>query len=109
MTNLKGQLNVGEDEEGRPAAVYTPSEDEIAMLMTLQANPAFQIYQKILRQAKEGFFHMTMAMEDTNKVMKTIGMVVGINYSINQLNAMILMGEAALAKKEAAKAKIPKE
>ncbi len=105
MTKLEGNLNLGQDDQGRPAAVYVPSEDEIALLMSLEKNPAWQIYKKILTQAQKGFFHMTMAMEETNKVMKTIGMVVGINYSINQLDAMILMGKAAQQKAKEAKPK----
>lgn len=81
---LKGTINVKDG-----GVVYKPSIDEMELLKSLPNTPAWQIYRKILKNLKDGYFHQTLAMNDTNEVMKNIGMVSGINYSINYIDALI--------------------
>lgn len=106
--NLKGRLAFGDDQNGNVAGLYTPTPDEMALLKTLLDNPAWAIYRKILLQVKEGYFHSTLGMIETNKIVKNIGIVTGINYAVNQLDAMLIMEERRL-KKEQEQAKKPVE
>lgn len=105
---LKGQLIVGED-KGVSAVLYVPTTDELEQLKALRNHPAFKIYKKVLSQAEQGYFQATLPMEETNKLMKTIGMVAGIRYSQNQLDAMILLHEKKMEKEKAEAEKRAKE
>lgn len=73
----------------------TPEQQEA--LKMLYANPDWKVYKSLLAQSRVGYFNSLLPMTDPNNLLKTTGIVAGINFAENQLG--ILVGE--IERKEA--------
>lgn len=63
--------------------------DEAALLMSLFESSGWKVYRKVLLSMKEGYVSQMLPCEHKDKVMKTLGIVVGLNAAINQLGTLV--------------------
>jgi hypothetical protein len=83
-------LHVVKDEKTGDLVTATILGDEqYEILKMLSESPAWRLYRQLLIQAKEGYFHQALAMNDPHQVMKTMGTVAGINLAVNQLAVLM--------------------
>lgn len=61
------------------------SVEQFEQLRGLRNSDSWKLYRQILIQMKDAHFHSALAESDPNKVMKTIGLVAGLNLAVNQL------------------------
>jgi len=90
------------DERGDFRLNYTKLDPElIATLAALSDSYQWKAYRDLLINAKNHFFDSTLAIDDTNKLLKHIGIVAGINFAINQLPILVQQHRKALEKEQA--------
>ena len=77
-----------EQELGVPPSSALTLED-IEILRSLESSVQWKRYRQILIRAKEAYFHSTLPMSKTSEIVKTIGIVTGINYAINQVSFVV--------------------
>ena len=77
----------------------------IEALKILRADNNYKIYRRLLISAKEAYMNSCMNMTDPNMVMKTMGIASGINFDLNQIDAIL----AGNAMKEKRKKEVPAE
>lgn len=65
------------------------SESEKADLNLLFESSQWKTYRKVLLRLKEGYHQSMLPLEDPNQVLKALGIVVGLNLSINQLGTLV--------------------
>lgn len=98
MTNdINMQFSTGPD--GQKSITFDMTAQHFETLKLLKDIPAWQLYRNLLIKAKEGYFASAISATETVPMAKTIGMVAGINFAINQLPALMAMYEAKQAKK----------
>ena len=91
-------LKVARDTNGNLVTITQLGPEQYEMLKMLHESAAWKLYRTLLIQAKEGYFHSALPMKDPNEVMKTIGMVAGINLAVNQLGVLMAQFEQQKAK-----------
>lgn len=77
------------DEKGQLQALARLTPDQQETLKALESSGAWKLYRKILLQAKDGYFQSALPMKDPNEILKTIGIVAGINFAVNQLAFLV--------------------
>lgn len=55
----------------------------------LKVSAGWRTYEKLLMAMKNGYQASMYPMKDPNEVMKQLGIVVGLNLSVNQLSALL--------------------
>lgn len=83
--------------------------DDVEYLRMLRDSPAWGVYRGVLMKLKDGYFHSTLTKAEPNDVMKTVGMVLGINLAINQLPAILQTYDMRVKREEERKAADKKE
>jgi hypothetical protein len=63
--------------------------EDASDLSQLFESRAWKTYRRLLMSMKEGYQHSLLPMEDEKKIMKTLGVVVGMNLAINQLGVTV--------------------
>jgi hypothetical protein len=91
------QFNKGPDGDQLMTFNLTPEHYET--LKALKDQPSWKLYRALLIKAKEGYFHSVLPMNESIPMAKTIGMVAGLNFAINQLPVLIGLYEQQKAKK----------
>lgn len=82
-------LETGRDQFGNEIPVLIPSKEQHEILKMLDSSPAWKLYRLMLIQAKEAKLRSILGSNDPNQVMKTIGEVAGLNFTINQLGILV--------------------
>lgn len=95
----------GQDPNGASAIFFELTPEMFEMLKALKEMPHWKLYRKVLIAAKEGYFQAVLPQKEAIPMAKTIGMVSGINFAINQLPVLI-GGYEAKRKKMLAEKKI---
>jgi hypothetical protein len=98
------RTQISKDTEGNSKLMFEVTPEIIEELRTLRESHFWKRYRELLINAKEAYFQSCLPENETNKLLKTIGMVAGINFTINQLPILIDTYDAA-RKKEAEKEK----
>jgi hypothetical protein len=93
------EIETAFDERGDFRVNYTKLDPELlATLHTLNDSHQWKAYRDLLINAKNHFFNSTLAIDDTTKLLKHIGIVAGINFAINQLPILVQQHKKALEK-----------
>lgn len=58
-------------------------------LLQLFESQSWKTYRKVLLSAKDGYQHSMLPQTETNQLLKTLGVVVGINFAVNQLGILV--------------------
>lgn len=65
------------------------SDEDWEILQELNQSRGWRLYRQILLSMKEGHQIAMYPMKDSSEVLKSLGIVVGLNLSVNQLGAMM--------------------
>lgn len=76
------------DQQGNLQFQFKLTPEDASHLQSLFESPQWKTYRKLLISMKEGYQHSMLPVEDTNKILKTLGTVVGLNLAINQLGVL---------------------
>jgi hypothetical protein len=77
------------------------TDEQLEILKTLSESQGWKLYRQLLIQMKEGYFHQTLSMSETNDIVKTIGHVAGINLAVNQLVVLMDLYKHRVKQREA--------
>lgn len=88
-------------QDGNSVVDFLLNPEDLEHLRTLRDLPQWKVYRKVLMAAKDGYFQACLPMTETNQVMKTMGMVTGLNFAINQLPVLVDTHDAQLKKQQA--------
>lgn len=83
------------------------TEEEKQDLIALNSSPFWRTYKKILSQIRQGYQHSLMPMEDPNKVLKTTGIIVGLNFAEVQLGNLVVQFQQKAERVDAESKKHP--
>ena len=68
---------------------YRLSPEDMNSLLQLFESSSWKTYRRVLLSAKDGFQHSMLPEDEPNKLLKTLGVVVGINFAVNQLGILV--------------------
>jgi hypothetical protein len=99
----------GFDDKGDFRVGHRIDAEHYETLKVLMNSPGWKLYRQILINTKEAFSGAIMAMSDPNSMVKTVGMMAGLNMSINQLPVLCADYDKAMKKalEKAEKKEVP--
>jgi hypothetical protein len=84
------EVTVMKDPDGNPVPTVTrlsPNQEE--MLKRLNDSDSWKFYRTLLLQAKNGYVTALLQENDPTKMAKTVGLVAGLNFALNQLGVLL--------------------
>lgn len=99
------EIKLAKDENGASVLEFLLTKEDIEHLRALKDLPQWRVYRKVLMAAKEGYFQAVLPIVETNPIMKTIGMVTGLNFAINQLPLLVQVHDLQEKKRKLAEEK----
>lgn len=61
----------------------------IESLRVLRQDGNYQSYRQLMRAAKEAYLNSCLGMNDPYMIVKNVGIAAGINFSLNQIDAIL--------------------
>jgi hypothetical protein len=91
-------VNMQYNDDGQFKMIVNLKQEHYELLKLLFESDAWKLYRKLLIQAKEGYFHLALSLDDPNKVLKNMGTAAGVNFAVNQLDLLMFQYKKQQAK-----------
>ncbi len=105
--DLTKEPSVLKDSNGDIRIAMKLTAEDYEFLKSLNNSPSWKYYRQLLIQMKDGYFNAILGMSGTNEMVKTVGIVAGLNAAINQLP--VLCHQYDEAKKRKVEKEVKKE
>jgi hypothetical protein len=83
-----------ETADGQDVISFELTEEHFEILKSFTMTPGYQIYRRLLLQAKEAYTNTMLPIDEAIPLAKRLGMVTGINFAINQVPIIVGTYEA---------------
>lgn len=98
MVEKTFKIELQVDEKGNAFPVVHTTEQQKELLKMLSESDSWRLYAQVLESAKQGYVHLAMGMNNPNEILKTMGLIAGINFAINQLGVLMVSYKKQQAK-----------
>lgn len=76
-------------ESGEVRVGFVPTKEQVELLRTLTLAGNWKLYRTMLISAKNEMFNGILPLTESEKIIKQVGFVAGLNFAINQVAVIV--------------------